>query len=625
MNEQLPTSGPFLLVLDNFEQVLTAAAFVSEMLEACPQLKILVTSRSRLHVYGEHEFPVAPLATDAATELFRQRAAAVRPGFAITEDIASTVEQICARLDGLPLTIELAAARIKVLSPKAILDRLRNSLSLLTGGALDLPERQQTLRNTISWSYGLLKDTEARLFRRMSVFTGGCTLEGAEAVCNTVKDLGIDVLEGLSSLVDQNLVQSTDDEGGNPRFSMLQTIREYAMECLMASGQHAAVKRAQAAYCLVVAEEGNPDLNSNERAGWLAQCDSEVDNFRSALDWLVEEREVEWALRMSMALFRFWDTREHLTEGRSRLEAVLVLAGSDFSKERARVALFIGALATAQGDYSGAENFLGLGLSLNEDLGDELGTAASLNALGIAARDRGDYLAAQTYLERSLACWRVLSDPLAMARCLHNLANLLKVLGDYPSSRWLLREAADKFDEFGDRVGCAWCISQQGDVERSQGRNERARDCYQRALSVFREIGDPWGTGRSLTDLAYIDSSEGNHSAANTECREALEIFSALGHRRGIARTMEACACLAAAQEKNGRAWVLSAGAAHVRQMIGAPLHPTEQQMLDRMLKDAKESLEESRSRQLWDMGFAMSVDEAIRYCFDETRAAATV
>ncbi len=259
---------------------------MAETLEACPSLKIVVTSRSRLRIYGEQEFPVTPLAQNSAIELFVQRAAAVWPDFAITSENATAVREICLRLDGLPLAIELAAARTRLLPPGAILDRLQSRLQLLTGGALDLPERQQTLRNTIDWSHDLLNEAERKLFRRLSVFVGGCTLEAAEAVCNTSRDLGIDLVEGLTSLVDKNLVQRVDRSEAQPRFAMLETIREYALERLIDSGEESATRRAHAAYCLVLAEEGNPELSSADRAHWLSQCDVEMDNLRFALDWL---------------------------------------------------------------------------------------------------------------------------------------------------------------------------------------------------------------------------------------------------------------------------------------------------------------------------------------------------
>jgi predicted ATPase len=619
IGDQLLNSGPFLLLLDNFEQVLPAATVVAETLEACPSIKILVTSRSCLHIYGEQEFPVMPLAQDAAIELFVQRATAVWPDFAVTSENAAAVQKICLRLDGLPLAIELAAARTKVLSPPAILDRLQSRLQLLTGGALDLPERQQTLRRTIDWSHGLLNDAEQKLFRRLSVFVGGCTFEAAEAVCNTRRDLGIDLFDGLSSLVDKNLVQRMDRVEAQPHFAMLETIREYAHECLLASGEQSATRRAHAAYCLILAEEGNPDLSPADRARWLAQCDVEIDNFRFALDWLFHTRDVGWALRLSVALFRFWDMREHLIEGRARLEAVLRLAGAERSRDRARVAQFLGALSTAQGDYPAADRFLELSLSLYEELGDQSGIAASLNALAIPARDRGDYSSAQSYFERSLACWRVLSDRLAIARCLHNLANVVEVRGDYPRARWALREATEIFEELGDRSGAAWSINQQGDIARATGDMAAARGFYQRALSNFREVGDHWGSARSLADLGSIDCEQGDHLAAHAAYREALELFAGLGHRRGMARGLEGLAGLALAQGHAARALRLASAAAHLRRLISAPLPQAEQVKLDRTLLAAWQLLSERDGKDAWSEGSAMSLERAIEYSMEES------
>jgi len=624
IGDRLQRWGPFLLLLDNFEQVLPAATVVAEILEACPSLKVLVTSRSCLRIYGEQEFPVTPLAANSAIELFAQRAAAVWPDFAITSENASAVQEICLRLDGLPLAIELAAARTKVLPPNAILDRLQNRLQLLTDGALDLPERQQTLRKTIDWSHDLLNEAERKLFRRFSVFVGGSTFEGAEAVCNPSRDLGIDPFEGLSSLVDKNLVQRVDRAEAQPRFVMLETIREYALECLTDSGEQSATRRAHAAYCLVLAEEGNPELNPADRSRWLAQCDIEIDNFRFALDWLFQTLDLDWGLRLCVALFRFWDMREHLTEGRARLETVLRLAGDDRPRERGRVSHFLGAIATAQADYPSAERFLEQGLSLYEALGDEPGIAASLNALAISARDRGDYAAAQGNFERSLACWRMLSDRLAIARCLHNLANVVKVRGDYARARWALREATGIFEELGDRTGAAWTVNQLGDIAREQGDLAAARGLYQRALSAFREAGDPWGSARSLTDLAYIDCERGDHLAAQAACREALEIFAGLGHRRGIARAVEGSACLALAQGHAERALKLAAAAAHLRQLISAPLHQAEQSKLDQMLQPAWQSLGEAEGKGAWTEGSAMSMERAIQYSLEEPESASS-
>jgi predicted ATPase/DNA-binding winged helix-turn-helix (wHTH) protein len=621
IGDQLQDSGPFLLVLDNFEQVLPAATVVAQTLEACPSLKVLVTSRACLRIYGEQEFPVTPLAPNSAIELFVQRAAAVWPGFAMTSENAPAIHEICSRLDGLPLAIELAAARTKVLSPGAMLDRLQSRLQLLTGGALDMPERQQTLRKTIDWSHDLLNAAERKLFQRLSVFAGGCTLEAAEAVCNTSRDLGIDLVEGMSSLVDKNLLQRVDRDGAETRFAMLETIREYALERLMHSGEQTTVRRAHAAYCLVLAEEGNAELSAADRAGWLAQCDGEMDNFRFALDWLFETRDVEWGLRLCVALFRFWDMREHLAEGRARLETILSLAGAGHAKERARVSHFLGALMTAQGDFPAASRFLEQSLSLYDELGDQWGIAASLNALAISARDRGDYSFAQSNFERSLACWRMLPDRLAVARCLHNLANVVKVRGDYARAQAALREATDIFEELGDRSGAAWSINQRADIAREQGDLASARGLYERALSVFREAGDRWGTARSLTDLGCIECEQGKRTAAHAAYRESLEIFAALGHRRGIARVLEGSACLARAGACYARALKLAAAAAHLRHLISAPLPHAEQLRLDQMLLPAWESLSGPGGKGAWAEGSAMSLEKAIQYCLEETES----
>ena len=618
IGERLQNAGPFLLVLDNFEQILPAAAVVAEILEACPFLKVLITSRSCLRIYGEQEFPVAPLAQHAAIELFAQRAAAVWPDFAITSENRSTVQEICTRLDGLPLAIELAAARTKVLSTDAILDRLQSRLQLLTGGALDLPERQQTLRKAIDWSHDLLNEAERKLLRRFSVFVSGCTLEAAEAVCNTNRDLGMDIFEGLSSMVDKNLVQRVDRNQAEPRFAMLETIREYASERLAESGEQSVTRRAHAAFCLVLAEEGNPELGPVDRADWLAQCDAEIDNFRFALDWLFQTRDLDWALRLCTALFRFWDMREHLTEGRARLETVLNLAGAAHTKDRARLSHFIGALASAQGDYPAAEHFLQRGLSLYEELGDQSGVAASLNALAVSARDRGDYGAAQSNFEQSLACWRKQSDHLAIARCLHNLANMVKIRGDYPRARQALSEATDIFHRLGDRHGAAWSINQEGDIARAQGDMVAARALYQCALLVFRESGDQWGAARSLTDLGGIDCEQGDHLSAHESYREALEIFAGLGHRRGAARALEGSACLALALGQAARALKLAGAAAHLRELISAPLTPAEQLKLDQALSQAWKKLSEPEGKSFWAEGFAMNLEKAIQYSLDQ-------
>jgi predicted ATPase len=297
--------APMLLLLDNFEHLVAAAPLIADLISAGPNLKIVVTSQSPLHVYGEQEFPVPPLtrpdlraipplpvlAQLPAVALFVERAQAVKRDFALTRENAAAVASICARVDGLPLAIELAAARIKLLSPSAMQARIESSLNLLTGGARDLPTRQQTLRGTIDWSYRLLNEAEQTLFRRISVFVGGCTLEGVEAVCDTKGDLGIDVLDGMASMVDKSLVQQANEAEGEARFVMLSTIREYALERLGASGEEHATRRAHAAYCIVLAEESGE--SNSVQSQWLPRFDLEHDNFRAALDHLLATKDAE--------------------------------------------------------------------------------------------------------------------------------------------------------------------------------------------------------------------------------------------------------------------------------------------------------------------------------------------
>ncbi|MGO4880583.1 MAG: ATP-binding protein [Bryobacteraceae bacterium] len=629
-------ASPVLLLLDNLEHILPASALIVDLTEASASLKVLVTSREALRVYGEHEFPVPPLPLphlhqlqsfdeltgNPAVVLFAQRAAAVKPDFRLAADNAATVAEICSRVDGLPLAIELAAARVKMLPLNRILERLESRLQLLTSGARDLPERQHTLRNTIDWSYDLLNEAEQKLLRRLGVFWGGCTLEAAEAVGNTGDDLGAEIFDLMSSLVDKSLIQQKRDHD-EPRFGMLETIREYALERLRDSGEEAATKRAHAAYCLVLAEEGNPELHEADRAAWLARCDLEHDDFRAALDWLFQTSELDWGFRLCRALVRFWDMREHLNEGRTRVETILKLAGPEYPKDRARALLFLGASATAQGDYPAAAHFLEQGLSLCRQLNDHAGIGVSLNALAVSARDRGDYLAAQNDFEESLACWRLARDKSATARCLHNLANVAKVRRDFTRARAALEEAIEIFEEIGDRDGAAWSLSQQGDTAREQGDLAGARALYQRALATFREVSDRWGSARSQADLGAIACEREDYPAAHAAYRESLEIFGSLGYRRGIARVLEGLAGLALAQGDSGRALAVAAAAAHIRQLIVAPLPPAEQLKLDQKLKPAWESLGRADGERAWAQGWAMNLERAIPYSLGDGPASA--
>lgn len=618
-----------LLVFDNFEHIVSAAAIVAELLTISPNLKALVTSRAPLHMYGEHEFPVPSLevpdpksmpSLDALAQypsvaLFLQRATAVKPGFEITSDNAAAVATICSRLDGLPLAIELAAARVKLLSPSSMQDRLESRLQLLTGGARDLPARQQTLRGTIDWSFELLSAPEQMLFRRLSVFVGGCTLDAVEAVCNTKQDLGADVLDGIASIVDKSLMQQ-EQTGDEPRFDMLETIREYALERLEASGEEKATRRAHAAYCLVLAEEGNADA---ERTEWLDRFEMEHDNFRAALEWLVESGNAEWGLRLGSALFRFWETREYLSEGRERLTRLLKLpAAAARTQERSKALFAAGVLAGEQGDYAATRALIEESLAIARELQDRWGVAVALNALAVFARDRGDVPASRSLFEESLVIWRALGDASAVARALSNLANAVKTQGDHALAASLYGQALSIFRELGDRDGVGWTINYQGDVAREQGEWHVARTLYEQSLLSFRELGDRWGVASSLADLGNLARDQCDHASCHALYADSLRIFRELGQKRGIARLLDCFACLAAAQSKPERALRLAGAAAALRQTLGAPLSPAEQDKLEKNIQPARQALTHGTGATAWMEGWAMSAEKAIDYALAE-------
>jgi predicted ATPase len=545
--------------------------------------------------------------------LFVARAVAVKPDFELNQENATAVAEICARLDGLPLAIELAAARVKVLSPASMRTRLTSRLQLLTGGARDMPERQQTLRAAIDWSYDLLSEAEQRLFRRLSVFVGGCTLEGAEAVCDTKSDLDLDLLDGMASMVDKSLVQRVEQAKGEMRFVMLETIREYALEKLEASGEEASTKRVHAAYCLVLAEEQAAEQSGTEGAEWLERFTLEHDNFRASLEWLTATGDADWGLRLGTALFRFWEMREYLAEGRDRLGKLLKLPGAAApTKARARALFAAGVLAIEQGDYASSDALVRESLEIARQLGDKQGAAVSLNALAVNARDQGDVAVARSLFEESLALWRESGDQKAVARSLSNLANVVKLQGDYAGARALYAECLSIFRGLQDHAGVAWSLNYQGDVARDQGESEAARALYEQGLAIFRELGDRWGIAGTLADLGSLAREQGNYPAARSRYQESIRIFQELDHKRGIARLLECFAGSAAAQLEAERSLRLAGAAAALRQNIGAPLTPTEQAKLEASLHPARRALTNTADVTAWLEGWALPVDKAI-------------
>jgi predicted ATPase len=621
---------PVLLLLDNFEQVLEAAPVLTDLLESCPLLKILVTSRAVLRVYGEYEFAVPPLqcpSRDArltveglsrcpSVALFLQRAAAIKPDFTLTEENAASIAEICLRLDGLPLAIELAAARVRTLTPKAMLNRLACRFELLTGGKRDLPERQQTLRAAVEWSHELLSAEEQKLFRRLGVFVNGCTLEAAEAVCNAAEDLNISVLDGMESLAGQSLILQTQAQDGETRFTMLETIREYAVERLAASADELVTRRAHAAYCLVLAEEGGAQLSSAEHEAWLERCSVEHDNFRAALDWTVRTKQPEWGLRLGAAVYPFWLWREHYGEGRERLAALLELPART-QKARAQALHAAGDLAWQQGDYVEARVLHEKQLALDREIGDIAGVLTALTALGANAHATGNQESARTIFEECLRLSQQAGNDLATAQALNNLARLLETNGDFAGAKPLCEQALALFGGQRDLPGMAWLQSRLGDLERKLGNFDAARHSYERAMATFEELGDRRGLARTMVDFAALMFRQEKDDEAYRILSQALISFRDLGNRRGVSLALEQFADFAASRGDAKRALRLAGAAGAIRHSFGAVTIRdgiSQSGTLDSArLALGAEALEPEMD------GWSMSMEAAIRYALNDS------
>ncbi|HEV7126700.1 MAG TPA: tetratricopeptide repeat protein [Ktedonobacterales bacterium] len=597
-----------LLVLDNCEQVIGAGPGLVELLGGCPGVKVLATSRISLHLRGEHEYPVPALALPAlpakrttpaldmraltqcaAVTLFIERAQAIKPDFAMTRANAPALAAICTRLDGLPLAIELAAARVKLVPPQALLARLSSRLKLLTGGPLDLPARQQTLRNTIAWSNDLLKPAEQVLFRRLGVFAGGCTLEAAETVCAAptgATSLALDLFDGLGSLVDESLLRQEEeagvDETGEPRFRMLETIREFSLEQLEAGEEAEALRRAHAIYYLALAEQAAPEMRGPHEGEWFERLEREHDNFRAALSWAREQRQADLGLRLSGALAHFWFSRGYLSEGREWLESLLAQAETRDAGPvtdtvpddvRARALYGAGNLAVWQGDFQHAIARLQQCLALAQGIGELAVASSALNRLGIAeGHIRNEFEQAAVYWEQSLALARELGDPRHIAPPLNNL----------------------------------------GEAEFYRGNLEQAAHYYEESLALTRQAGDWAGESVMLGNLGNVARRQGDLARAETLLREALGMYWQHGDPRSSAEGLEGLAALAGAAGQGARAARLLGAAAAIRETIGAPPMPSEQVTTQAAIASAQKALGEDEWARAFAAGQGLSLDQAV-------------
>ncbi len=542
---QLLGDRAVLLVLDNFEHLAPAAAMVTDMLAACPRLKILVTSRVALRVSGEQELAVLPLPLpdrgaptpraavprSDAVRLFVQRAAAVRPGLAPTTADMAAVEAICRRLDGLPLAIELAAARVNHLSPAALLDRLDRPgptlLPLLTGGPRDQPFRLQTMRAAIAWSYDLLDAAEQTLLQCLAVFAGGFTAAAAAAVCGADE---ADTLERIGALVAKSLVRYEGDPGGEPRYGTLETIREFALERLSASGREEEVRQRHAAWCLVLAASAESRINRPEDAVWLERLEREHANLQTALGWLLAQGDAPRLLRLAGALWPFWEEHAHYEAGRRWLEAALALAGEAPPAARLTVLSGAGTMAWYEGEFARATHWHEQALALAEALGDQAAEATARNNLGVQALEQGDYDRAARHFAASLAVARAAGEPRATLFALHNLAQVARLRREGAAAMGQIEEALALARELGDTAMVASGLNALGHAMLDEGDCRRAAPLFREGLELARHRGNIDDMVDALEGLARLCAETGHAQraarlfGAATALREAIGV-----------------------------------------------------------------------------------------------------
>jgi predicted ATPase/transcriptional regulator with XRE-family HTH domain len=562
-------SKHILLLLDNFEHVIGAAPLISELLAAAPRLKVLVTSRAGLRISAEHEFPLAPLGLPdiaaaspdeqreaAAVRLFVQRAQALNPALALDAADIAAVAEICRRLDGLPLAIELAAARSRLFTPQALLARLTSRLRLLTGGMRDLPERQQTLQNAIAWSYDLLAPPEQALFRQLSVFAGGCTLEAAEAITTLNVQTACpepaegfersNVLDALTALVDHNLIWQEAGPEGEVRLGMFETIREYAHERLAEHGELAALRRRHAEYFLSLAERAEPLLQCGAQIAWLERLAAEHDNLRAALGYClgasepeaatVDRERAELGLRLAGALWLFWQVRSYYREGRAWLERALALTPAE-PPTRARVKALNGAgfLRYCQYDYAQAERLLEQSLELARAIGDRREMAHVLNNIGTLANDLQQRERAIAFSTESLALAREQGQSWIAGWALLNLARVATEQHQLQHANDLFEQALATFQSIDGKRGMAIANMVGAYIALLEGQVARSAALLEAALELSRELGDKHGLVYNVNDLARIALLRGEHERAGELLADATVLARELEDRYGLA------------------------------------------------------------------------------------------
>lgn len=626
-----------LLVLDNFEHIIEAAPTVAELLARCPNVNILVTSRAILHLRGEHEYSVPPLqlpdlnnlpwleelAQYEAISLFVERAIEGRPDFVLTNQNARTVAEICAQLDGLPLAIELVAARIKILSPQAILSRLTvegGKLKLLVGGPLDLPIRQQALRNAIAWSYDLLSAPEQALFRRLGVFAGGCTIEAAEAIA-LPPDL--DPLEKLGSLIDKSLLSRSEGADGESRFWMLATLAEYALERLDEHDEIEAVRRSYAEYYLALAEQSVTMLAGSQQREWLSRLEREHSNFRAALAWCISTIDADLAVRLSGALWDFWFLRGYLTESCRWLEAALALGRTkdgDALPDRARARALNGLAAAyvQQGEQLRARVYLDESLPIWRSLNDIQGLARALNLLGAIAFYSADYPAACELYTESLSKLRGVDEPWWQGNVLSNLGLTLIHMEDYDRAERFIAESIALHRSLGDKCVVISSLGNLSVVYFHRGDYKAATALAQEFLDQNRLMGDRRNMIHALLTLGRIANHVGDLSEAHARYAEGLLLANEISNWPCIVRTIAGFARISADDQQWSRAARLLGFVGAQRERISLNMNPDELRMYEQALQVARTNTRDAEWPILLQEGQAMTFKEVVNYALSD-------
>ena len=615
-----------LLLLDNFEQLLPSAPMLGGLLEAAPALKLLVTSRALLHLSGEHQYSVPPLdvpeldgslddaglAELPAVALFVERARALKPSFELTSSNAAAICEICRRLDGLPLAIELAAARIRLLGADALLARLEQRLPLLTGGASEAPAHQQTLRTTIDWSYDLLSETERTLFARFACFAGGCSFDAVEAVCEAS-------LDEVESLVDKSLLREREGVDGAVRVDTLAVLREYALERLNAGGEAHAIAQRHLAYYTQLAERAEPEILGAEQAEWLRRLEAERDNFRAALAWSIGDGcDPETGLRLIASLRRAWVARGYLTETRQWLDLGLARASPGSSLDGAKALYGLGRVALAQASYDDAVPHLQAAAKLSRELGDVTGFVFALADLASIASAKGDVERATSVATEALDAARAGQDEIAIAAALQSLGTAFLDRGDFARARGCLQESLMIRRRRGDTRNLANSLVSLGTIACLEGDYATAHDLLHESLGYGRQLENVPVVGTALSNLALVSLFEADYERAETLAREALLLSHQIGDKWTVGECLHVFAGLAAAQGEGARAAHLAGAAEALHESLHSPPSRVERAVRDRVAVALEEHPGDSAIALARTQGRNMTTEEAIAWAIQK-------